>query len=317
MHLATYESDCSHCGGRIEVGDPMVKPGRTFVHEDCTPKLSLTVSNAKLTFPTTPLKADQLQTTALVHLARKNPVALTRLRARRCLAEAYERESDGEPQHEFQPTVEQRALLEYEAQEGKVVRVDALAGCGKTETAQLLTKLLLDKDEKIDIKYIVFNKNAKSEAQARSDSRVSVATAHSIALQAQIIATKQFFAVQKQAPTAKLLRQHLNLDVRANQLLGPDNKEETKAERSPTSSLPWSCGPWRASVTVPTRRCENRMPGCGATCWVYVCVWVKRMFVCYGRTWSAGPRGSTTTTWQFWTITKRPQTASTRRTTAT
>jgi AAA domain len=65
----------------------------------------------------------------------------------------------------IEPTEEQINIIKHQASCGKVVRVIAGAGTGKTSTMLLLAKELLEKKERV--LYLVFNKQAQLDAQAK------------------------------------------------------------------------------------------------------------------------------------------------------
>jgi superfamily I DNA/RNA helicase len=73
-----------------------------------------------------------------------------------------------------QPTDEQKAVLDST---GRVVRINARAGTGKTTTLRLLSEAHSAKK----ILYLVFNRKAREEAQSRFPSNVNIKTVHSLA----------------------------------------------------------------------------------------------------------------------------------------
>lgn len=79
----------------------------------------------------------------------------------------------------FTPTKEQVDIVN-EAKLGKVLKINAFAGSGKTSTLELLAHNL----EKPSL-YITFNKRMADEAQGRFPEWVEVRTAHSLAFQAE------------------------------------------------------------------------------------------------------------------------------------
>ena len=73
------------------------------------------------------------------------------------------------------PTEEQRAILDAE---GRVVRINARAGTGKTTTLRLLAERFRDQK----VLYVVFNRRARQEAEATFPDHVDVRTVHSLAM---------------------------------------------------------------------------------------------------------------------------------------
>lgn len=74
----------------------------------------------------------------------------------------------------MQPTEEQQAILNAT---GRVIRVNARAGTGKTTTLRMLSEKYADKK----ILYLVFNRKAREEAQSKFPPNVKVKTVHSLA----------------------------------------------------------------------------------------------------------------------------------------
>jgi len=73
------------------------------------------------------------------------------------------------------PTEEQQAILEAS---GRVVRINARAGTGKTTTLRLLAERFRDQR----VLYVVFNRQARQEAEATFPDHVEVRTVHSLAM---------------------------------------------------------------------------------------------------------------------------------------
>lgn len=74
----------------------------------------------------------------------------------------------------MEPTEEQKAILKAK---GRVIRINARAGTGKTTTLRMLANEHADKK----ILYLVFNRKASEEAQAKFPENVTVRTVHSLA----------------------------------------------------------------------------------------------------------------------------------------
>lgn len=74
----------------------------------------------------------------------------------------------------MQPTDEQKTVL---ASTGRVVRINARAGTGKTTTLRMLSEAHSSKK----ILYLVFNRKAREEAQSRFPSNVNIKTVHALA----------------------------------------------------------------------------------------------------------------------------------------
>ena len=72
------------------------------------------------------------------------------------------------------PTDEQKAILKAT---GRVVRINARAGTGKTTTLSMLAK----KHRNKRILYLVFNRKAREEAQKAFPSNANVLTIHALA----------------------------------------------------------------------------------------------------------------------------------------
>ena len=73
------------------------------------------------------------------------------------------------------PTAEQRKILNAR---GRVVKINARAGTGKTATLLMLAQANLDKK----ILYLVFNSRNRLEAKAKFPPNVYIHTVHSFAL---------------------------------------------------------------------------------------------------------------------------------------
>ncbi len=73
------------------------------------------------------------------------------------------------------PTEEQQAILDAS---GRVVRINARAGTGKTTTLRLLAERFRDRN----VLYVVFNRRARQEAEATFPDHVDVRTVHSLAM---------------------------------------------------------------------------------------------------------------------------------------
>jgi len=74
----------------------------------------------------------------------------------------------------IEPTEEQKAILKSS---GRVIRINARAGTGKTTTLRMLSNEHADKK----ILYLVFNKKAREDAQSKFPQNVKVKTVHSLA----------------------------------------------------------------------------------------------------------------------------------------
>lgn len=74
----------------------------------------------------------------------------------------------------MEPTEEQKAILKAK---GRVIRINARAGTGKTTTLRMLANEHADKK----ILYLVFNRKAREDAQSKFPGNVSVKTVHSLA----------------------------------------------------------------------------------------------------------------------------------------
>lgn len=74
----------------------------------------------------------------------------------------------------MEPTEEQKAILKAS---GRVIRINARAGTGKTTTLRMLSNEHSDKE----ILYLVFNKKAREDAQSKFPQNVKVKTVHSLA----------------------------------------------------------------------------------------------------------------------------------------
>ena len=77
-------------------------------------------------------------------------------------------------QREMEPTDEQKNILEAR---GRVLRINARAGTGKTTTLRMLSGEHADKR----ILYLVFNKKAREDARSKFPGNVTVKTLHSLA----------------------------------------------------------------------------------------------------------------------------------------
>lgn len=73
-----------------------------------------------------------------------------------------------------EPTEEQKAILKSN---GRVIRINARAGTGKTTTLRMLSNEHADKK----ILYLVFNKKSREDAQSKFPQNVKVKTVHSLA----------------------------------------------------------------------------------------------------------------------------------------
>ena len=78
-------------------------------------------------------------------------------------------------------TEEQLKVLDFQPNPGQILRIEAVAGAGKTTTSVKLADRLLQARSDIRILYVVFNEKAKQEASARFDKRVLVSTSHALA----------------------------------------------------------------------------------------------------------------------------------------
>lgn len=87
-------------------------------------------------------------------------------------------------------TREQKKILSYAPQEGEVVCVQALAGCGKTTTISLLCNQLRQQQPAKEILYMVFNKNNEEEAKSskKFPKEMEIRTTHAFVL-------KHFFGI--------------------------------------------------------------------------------------------------------------------------
>ncbi|MHC1725156.1 MAG: UvrD-helicase domain-containing protein [Syntrophobacteraceae bacterium] len=74
----------------------------------------------------------------------------------------------------MEPTEEQKAILKAG---GRVIRINARAGTGKTTTLQMLASEYADKR----VLYLVFNRKAREEAQSKFPANVHVKTVHALA----------------------------------------------------------------------------------------------------------------------------------------
>lgn len=77
-------------------------------------------------------------------------------------------ESDDEPSPDFQPTDEQQKIIDHVeyVSAGDVIRVSAMAGCGKTTTMALLCDALKENQGSTsDVLYVVFASDAVNEAR--------------------------------------------------------------------------------------------------------------------------------------------------------
>lgn len=74
----------------------------------------------------------------------------------------------------MEPTEEQKAILKAT---GRVIRINARAGTGKTTTLRMLASEHADKE----ILYLVFNKKAREDAESKFPRNVRVKTVHSLA----------------------------------------------------------------------------------------------------------------------------------------
>jgi F-box protein 18 (helicase) len=79
-----------------------------------------------------------------------------------------------ELQEVMKPTEEQKAIVHAA---GRVIRINARAGTGKTTTLHMLAREHADKK----ILYLVFNRKARDEAQSKFPENVKVKTIHSLA----------------------------------------------------------------------------------------------------------------------------------------
>jgi len=91
---------------------------------------------------------------------------------------------DSEAEEEAVLTAEQRAILEYDARPRDTIRINALAGAGKTTTMAWLCHKLSDRlGRNSRILYVVFGSQASSEASAscRFPKNAEIRTSHSLA----------------------------------------------------------------------------------------------------------------------------------------
>ncbi|CAE7604804.1 fbh1 [Symbiodinium sp. CCMP2456] len=78
-------------------------------------------------------------------------------------------------------TEEQLKVLDFQPNPGQILRIEAVAGAGKTTTSVKLADRLLQARSDVRILYVVFNEKAKQEASARFHKRVLVSTSHALA----------------------------------------------------------------------------------------------------------------------------------------
>jgi len=74
----------------------------------------------------------------------------------------------------MKPTEEQQAILDVD---GRVLLINARAGTGKTTTLQMIASAHPDQK----ILYLVFNRKAKEEAEAKFPKNVEMRTVYSLA----------------------------------------------------------------------------------------------------------------------------------------
>lgn len=94
-------------------------------------------------------------------------------------------------------TKEQRRIVEHQPSQGDVIRIDALAGCGKTTTCAFLSRQVNERiGDGCKQLYVVFNNSAMAEARAshKFPKNCDIRTSHSLAKR-MVFGTQSFFKV--------------------------------------------------------------------------------------------------------------------------
>lgn len=178
-YKAKFKQDCQSCKSRVNVGDCVHNLGFGWVHKRCQQDDNRGLPSIQQGFsPSVNLGLIKAESSSTTHAMRRlkydhesadensaadpeDELESLSLKAEDDSDSPNESEDEETNQQEHDLTKEQAAIIHFQPNQGDVVCVNALAGCGKTTTIAMICDRF---HECFDILYLVFNKKNQDEA---------------------------------------------------------------------------------------------------------------------------------------------------------